>query len=256
MLFRPARLLTRQLGRDQAPARVGGLTAWLRADRGITLNGSDVSGWADQSGNGNDASQGTALNQPAYNTSWSNGRPALTFDGTNHFMEVNTLAAMFVNRAPFTLFCVAQATDTAGFYNYVGSGSSTVGSRLIEWRQAPTVLHEFVSRDDDGTPEASATGGTADTASHIHVISYAGGLSAALKSWQNNTAVIDTTYTSSSTTQTLDQTAIGAFPQIAARINLFKGNIAEVIAYNNVISDADRVSVQNSLSARYGIALA
>lgn len=45
------------------------MALWLRADRGITLNGSNVSAWADQSGGGNNVSQGTAGNQPAFNSS-------------------------------------------------------------------------------------------------------------------------------------------------------------------------------------------
>lgn len=40
--------------------------AWYRADLGITLVGSKVSAWADQSGNGNHLSQSTDALRPAY----------------------------------------------------------------------------------------------------------------------------------------------------------------------------------------------
>ena len=36
---------------------LSGLQLWLKADYGVTLNGSTVSQWIDQSGNGNDATQ-------------------------------------------------------------------------------------------------------------------------------------------------------------------------------------------------------
>lgn len=43
------------------------LQLWVKSDRGITLDGSgNVAIWADQSGQGNDLTQGTAANRPTY----------------------------------------------------------------------------------------------------------------------------------------------------------------------------------------------
>jgi len=53
-----------------------------RADTGITLNGSDVSAWADQSTGGFDLTQGTAGRQPAFNaSSGPNGTEVVDFAG-------------------------------------------------------------------------------------------------------------------------------------------------------------------------------
>ncbi len=51
----------------------------------LTFNGSNVSAWRDKSGNGNHASQGTAIRQPIYRAAGINGLPALEgrHDGTN-----------------------------------------------------------------------------------------------------------------------------------------------------------------------------
>ncbi|MFM6254192.1 MAG: hypothetical protein ACKPEQ_34470, partial [Dolichospermum sp.] len=56
---------------------------WLDAadSSTITLNGSTVSQWNDKSGNGRNAIQATATNQPAYTANGLNGKPVLTFDG-------------------------------------------------------------------------------------------------------------------------------------------------------------------------------
>ena len=57
---------------EELPALEAGnpfLKLWLKHDTGITLNGSDVSGWNDQSGNDNHAAQATASRQPEYDSS-------------------------------------------------------------------------------------------------------------------------------------------------------------------------------------------
>jgi len=50
------------------PSDETGLEAWYKYQSGITLNGSDVSAWADSSENSFDMVQATASKQPAYNS--------------------------------------------------------------------------------------------------------------------------------------------------------------------------------------------
>ena len=57
---------TKMLGGWQ-PSNETGLEAWYKYQTGITLNGSDVSAWADSSSNSFDMVQATASEQPAYN---------------------------------------------------------------------------------------------------------------------------------------------------------------------------------------------
>jgi hypothetical protein len=71
------------------PTKLDGCVLWLRSDLGITLNGSDVSAWADQSGNGNDATQAVAANQPAYLAAGGvNGTPGLDFDAVTEYLDL------------------------------------------------------------------------------------------------------------------------------------------------------------------------
>jgi hypothetical protein len=65
------------------------LALWLDAEdaASITLNGTDVAQWDDKSGNGRNASQATAANQPAYLATGFNGKPTLQTDG-NDFLEL------------------------------------------------------------------------------------------------------------------------------------------------------------------------
>ena len=49
------------------------LKIWCRADLGVTLNSTTVSAWADQSGAGNNLTQGTGTNQPTFIASGGSG---------------------------------------------------------------------------------------------------------------------------------------------------------------------------------------
>lgn len=67
-----------------------GCQLWLKADAGITKDGSNkVSLWADQSGNNNHAVQSNWSKQPLYVDNQLNGYGALQFDGIDDFMEFN-----------------------------------------------------------------------------------------------------------------------------------------------------------------------
>ena len=83
---------------------------WYRADLGITLNGSTISAWADQSGNGRTASQATAANQPTYVSNGSVGSlPCARFAGSHSL----TTAASFIIQQ-FDMWVPQQFTGTAG----------------------------------------------------------------------------------------------------------------------------------------------
>lgn len=83
--------LSRRFAQNWTPAALGSsLALWLDAADAstITLNGSTVSQWSDKSGKARHALQAVAANQPTYAATGLNGKPVLTFDGTN-----STLAA-------------------------------------------------------------------------------------------------------------------------------------------------------------------
>ena len=57
----------KKVGEAWQPSDARNLEAWYKYQTGITLNGSDVSNWADSSSNSFDMTQITASEQPAYN---------------------------------------------------------------------------------------------------------------------------------------------------------------------------------------------
>ncbi len=126
---------------------------WLRADQGIILNGSQVSGWNDLSGNNNNATQATSANQLTYVTSGgANGQPYLqsTFDGANGTFL--TGASPLVTTQPVEYFVVARtngANPAAYVYLFNVSGTLNRCSTL-------QVINTHNIEQDNGT-EANAT---------------------------------------------------------------------------------------------------
>ena len=75
-----------------------------------------VTTWYDQSGNGNDATQATTARQPllilAGVTNTENGKPALSFDGTNDYLETATNHP-FTFTGPVSVFSSVHKDSTA-----------------------------------------------------------------------------------------------------------------------------------------------
>lgn len=91
------------------PTQLSGCVLWLRSDLGITLNGSTVSAWGDQSGNANNMLQGTGANQPAYVSNVVNGRPVLRFDGATSVMAATGVASLWPQK--LTIFAIVNTTS-------------------------------------------------------------------------------------------------------------------------------------------------
>ena len=113
------------------PRRRGSaLGLWLRGDAGITLAGSVVSAWADQSGRGNNVSQGTGSKQPAVGS--INSRPSVRFsaasaqflsrDGTSG--NTGTLVQGAVAQ-PTTWYAIVKASSATAADFVVFDGQST-----------------------------------------------------------------------------------------------------------------------------------
>ena len=66
---------------------ISGLQCWFDAAQGVTTSGTAVTSWADQSGNGYHATLGAGT--PLLATNQVNGRPAIKFQGGNNYLKIN-----------------------------------------------------------------------------------------------------------------------------------------------------------------------
>jgi hypothetical protein len=92
-----------------------------------------VTTWYDQSGNGRNATQATAANQPQIVSSGSvvnlNSKPALMFDGSNDFLSLSSSIATSINYSFFTA-AYNESNINGGTYMSGAAGSCEFGLNL------------------------------------------------------------------------------------------------------------------------------
>ncbi len=245
----------------------GRLNVWLRADEGVftdtgcssnASDGNDVGCWADQSGYGNhDFEAGTS---PSLSASGINGQPALSFDGSSEWLgstsdlttdNDNSLSAGpdDIPETNYTQFVVFNTTDPAGSMVTVVNPVDVSGSnhdRQFGLRSAG----ELTSRIWD--EEIIGGGSVNDGSAHV------GGLRVEAGSGQE-VLVDGSTVASGSKYQSdfnFEQGITIAGHTESSFDNYYGGEIAEVILYNDVLSDAEQTIVQNYLASKYGASLA
>ena len=97
------------------------LLAAYDARVGVTNVSGACSAWADQSGNGFHATQGTAGNRPTIST--ADGFPSLLFDGTNDRLITPAITAITGVK---TIYAVTKLTSLPGSYVSVFGLASTI----------------------------------------------------------------------------------------------------------------------------------
>lgn len=224
-----------------SPLQLSGLAAWYSADKGITLNGSTVSGWADQSGTGDsnkNLSQGTGTKQPTYNASDPayNNRPTLSFaHASSQFMQSGTWSSAL--SAPITAFIVANGDPAIG--------SGFLGDQSVK-------LFELLSINNSND-----------------VYLYGGAFLVSLTTLTINPRVIagvmngasSAIYVSAKTAKNTGDTGSGGIGQLfvglegAGGSSYLQGKIAEVIIYNRALLASEIAQVLVYCGSKYSISI-
>ena len=99
---------------------------WLKSNTGITLNGTTVSSWNDQTLNGNNITQVTSAAQPLFVNNAINGYPTIRFNGSNFMSFANVLTPSAIS-----LFAVLKRS-AAGVYSMITGGANSAEDILID----------------------------------------------------------------------------------------------------------------------------
>ncbi len=245
------------------PAGVGSSTnnvLWLKANAGTstTTNGAATSSWNDQSGNGINVSQGTAVQRPTYVTSLMNGMPAIEFDNNNTAGQNDYLTApdnvLLDNTNGYTAFNVVRMKGLSG------GGQSIISKRTSIDTDEAFMFFFFSSNylylDIDGLGNRFSSTPTALSIATNYILdfSFDGTLgSNQSKIYNNQTLLKAANETSSTVPNKVSPLVIGATH--ASDNRAFNGYISEIILYRTILNDAQKIIVDNYLSAKYDITL-
>ena len=221
-------------------ALVGSLALWLDAADAstITLNGSTVSQWNDKSSNARHASQATVANQPTYTANGLNGKPVLTFDGVNDFLQ----ATSFTGSRIVSVMMVASTNNTAqNQYLLDESNTATYGGGL-SIRFAPTGIVRFWGQDVIQVTDIS---GVIQGAASI-----VGGVenNSVRNSFLNG--ISSPNYIPGTSTRNASNPRIGHSSLLGG---FFDGMISEIVLTDGALSTTDRQKLEGYLAWKWGL---
>ena len=231
-----------------APVNLSGLVLWLRADRGVTLNGSNVSGWADQSGLGDaarNADQGTAARQPAFNAanaSYGN-RPTIDFTAANTHYLVNSGAWSASYASPYTVGVVGHTTASPAGAFAAASGD----------------YNDLMTSTPANDKTRHVTGAAGANVVYTSRESITAGISVAVVAGASSKMYVR----SKTAAQSLAGTPAGTMGAVAMNVGrrvigsaqYWNGPIAEVFVWSRALSNDEMGIVMDYAVARYGITL-
>lgn len=216
-----------------SPDDIAGLQLWLAASSIAGADGDPVGTWADQSGNGNDAT--STLDQRPLLKKGANGignENVLLFDGTDDIMTIPFDAD--VQGPSFTQFIVFEP-DAAGVRGIFDN------NRGVSW----TWYTLGGNLNADGLGGNVIVGAVSSATPYVASRTNGGGAQA---TWLDGAA---------------GGTNSGAVPGGSADFLIgqlsdgfpFTGKIAEILVYNTVLSTSDREAVEDYLGEKYGISI-
>ncbi|MEV6521079.1 LamG-like jellyroll fold domain-containing protein [Longispora sp. NPDC051575] len=228
-----AGILAVPLPAQAAGAPAAGSIAWLRADAGVTVNGSSVSNWADQSGGGHHAVMATPARQPQLVQNAVNGQPALRFNGAQSMYFPSP-----VNPFTFSVFVVGKNSKSSGYSMILGPGGNYPNNQM-RWENSNQAL--FVGLGNN-MPVCTSTIGN-NKVYHALSARYDGNTMRVYRD-----GVLKSSHTfSTNTGWTL--VSIGSWFSSYFMV----GDLAEVIVYQSALSDADRTATDNYLRTKYAL---
>ena len=246
-----------------------GLQLWLKADAGVILNNSKVSRWIDQSGNGNDLIESDISRQPLEVNNELNGKPVIRFDGDNDrlgftgskIMTQISLFMVFKNKSG-----VPGPANYPGFVLVTGPGGSfTPGEHFIVkmrgFNNTDDIINIAIAGDATNLIQAvSPNIAKYDEWRNINIISDSTIFNTTVR-WNGNDASMVTIGNDVLILAKLgDATGSGGglgstdnFPGLGTVRS--KCDIAELIVYDKVLSNTERLAIENYLNEKYNVSI-
>lgn len=229
-------------------------TLWIESRKETSYADTDAVPTAtDWSGNGNDATQGTASAQPAYVASGLGGLPSYYFDGSTDFMTGST-AITYGSSLTMVVVCSLETTSTYPRAFYFGNSLSyqeiaiATDSGAVNWGVGNFAAPSATQGDRYTSTPAEGTGETVLTLLYTHL--------ATPVLYVNGAATTYTTAVGNWSTTAINGGADNfTFGIGSAASNYFKGTISVCLGFNYQLSTEQWQTLENLLGAVYNITI-
>ena len=221
---------------------------WLDASdtSTITASANRVSAWADKSGNGNNASQGTAGLKPTTNTTTMNGKNVLDF--SSNLIVVSSFLLSSAN----TVFIVFTSASAAAQILIEHSANWNTNLGQVHNISSATAYASGYNRGATAAANGDNASLTTRT-SGAHQLTFQGGGSyATLLAWQDAAALTKTPVYNNTCGVSNATTTFNIGDRAGGGVVPLAGSIAEIIVYNSALSTTDRQAVEAYQKAKWG----
>lgn len=228
------------------------LKLWLKADSLSLADGSQVASWADQTTNGNDFSQATSSRRPLWIANGLNGKPVLRFDGTDDFLSSSFLPATGANPRSVTMVInnldYKNGSSDSVVFSWGGTTThfNAFGFNAISPATGSRFANAFsIYSNNNGSYRSFPTSPSADK-SYVVTVNYNGSVA---KLFVNSKEI-------ATLSLTLNTTSVNNM-RIGSRFSTgyFKGDLAEMALYDDILSVSDQAKLECYLSRKYNIPL-
>jgi len=231
-----------------SPAKIPGCALWFEADRGILTVDGKVSSWLDMSGNGYVISQSTPGSRPSYSSTIINGKPGVSFGGTQFLTAASiTLSSAFTVSIVGTVGDISGATESY-LYDFGSSYGDT--NRL----SVGSYYRIYLARSETKSRWNSYNGLDNTELSVFRQIG--NGTHASEKFFINGTQ--ETLSTDSANENDLGAVDLNGPFWLGVGKGItypFIGNIAGIVIFNRALSGSECQLLESHYARKYGITL-
>lgn len=246
-------------GADFSPDHLSNLALWLDASNAatITLSGSDVSVWADPRSIGVTAEQSTGAKQPAYISNAHNGLPALRFTGSEMLNLSSSAMGLFRNLPGAMIYAVVLTTTpaTTGWILWLENQQSLnrqrLGVAVSSFNSSIVVAYRI--------PDTSSTSQSLRSTEEMPadelrlVTSHHDWLGLEGRIYENGAETKSDSLTGTSANSDDTDSNRGRVGSDGFDGNAWRGDICELLVYQDLHTDWERSRVEAYLMSKWGI---
>ncbi len=229
---------------SQTPSNISGLKLWLRSDTAITLNGSNVSFWGDNSGNLHNTIQTDINQQPLLIPNVLNNLPALRFNG-DQVLKGGIIPSL--SSSSLSIFIIASGATMSDPYNVLFDiGPYVPGGMWLSKNSNKFTIYS------NNAIYAPTTGSLSSTGFPPSIFGYKKDFNVISESFINTVSIANSTNTSFTGSFVNGPFIIGGDTTFMGNsAGKWNGDIFEIILFDKNLSTSETKLINDYLVNRY-----